>query len=327
MKEDLENSAGESEVPWLREMVEDELLGLFSQEKREVVKCARHLTTRAEHDSETQEMLLEAMRTSIIHQNDDTQASLWIALILGEIGDPMSLPVLFLGLGSEDESIQEASRNAILLVGPPAIEALMEEIEEEPSPEMVEAGYRLLGMVGNYRDRVLLERTMDFLADRVEHEVAKPSSECHIEALFYASALLGDRRMITVMDRILRERFKGKNTAIRDCREMLSENANGEPIIYERPPWFQESRWLFEEDLESSRIRGRRHSTEKPPSDEETSERRLSSLYWGLSSTLERNGYEPLDARRFIAHPDEECEETPCDECEELDQESEEDYL
>lgn len=294
-------------VPWLREMVDDELLGLFGDEKAEVARCARNLATRAVSDSSVLDLLIEALRASIIHRNDETQASIWIALILGEIGDPSSLPVLILGLGGEDESIQEAARDAILMIGPAGIEALMEEMEEEePGPELIEAGYRLLGMAGNFNDPVLRERVMDFLADRVELEVAKPPGECRIESLFHASSLLGDRRMLQVMDRILRERFGGRNTAIQDYREMLSENTGGDPLIYDGPPWIVESRWLFEEDLESSRVRGRRGFPGEGEESKEKDEENLSNLYWGLGSTVERGSEDTLDARRFIDHPEEE---------------------
>lgn len=334
MKIDDDDLQDRSDVPWLREMVEENLIGLFSEDREDVARCSREIMLRAPSDPSVLEELIEALRTSIQCQNDDTQASAWITLILGEIGDPSAFPVLFLGLGSEDEVIQEAARDSLLKMGGPAVEALLEEMEEEPGPEFTDAGYRLLGFVGSLKDPTLRERAMDFLADRVEGEIAKPPGACRIESLFQASALLGDLRMVKIMEKILREKFKGKNAAIQDSWQMLLENSSGEPLVYETPPWVEEHRWLFEEDLESARVKRLGGPREEPEGDEpdlepeEGEDRQLASLYWGLSSTLERRGRKPLDARRFIEDPrerDEEPEPTSEDDPEgeeDLDRES-----
>jgi len=304
-----EDRGEDEEIPWLREMVEDDLLGLFSDTSEEVARTARILVARAADDSTVTERLIEALRTSIERQNDDTQASIWMALLLGEIRDISALPVLFLGLGGDDEALQEASGDALLKIGARAIEALMDEFDEEPGLELTEAAYRLLGSVGSLKDPALRERTMDFLAERVDREAAKPPGERCIESLFQASALLGDRRTLAAMDRILRERFGGNNPAIRDSREMLLENAEGVPLVCDRPPWVAAYRWLFEEDPQASRVKGRLGGEKTTPPEENPEESRLSNLYWGLSTTLDRSGKEPLDARRFIGNPGEEEEE------------------
>jgi hypothetical protein len=303
------------DIPWLQEMVDDDLLGLFSSEPEEVARCARQIVQRATEDPGVLERLIDALRTSVEKRNDDTQASSWIAIILGQIGDPGAQPVLFLALGGEDEPLQEAARDAILLMGSPAIDGLMDELEEEdPGPEMVDAAYRLLGCVGSLEDRALLDRTRDFLLDRVEREAARPREECRIESLFHAAALLGDRRMLAPMDRILKQKFGGKNAAIRDSREMLQENTAGEPFVYDKR-WVEEHRWLFEADRDSLRVD--RAGDQDPEAAEEEAEDpvdpRLAQLYWGLGAT----GKKGLDAREFIERPEgeeEEAAERPQDE-------------
>ncbi len=313
-----------AEVPWLREMVDDDFLGLFSELSDEVARTTRQLALRAADDPSVPERLIEALRTSIQEQNDDTQASVWMALLLGEIRDPLGMEVLILGLGGDDETIQEAAGDALLKMGPPAIDALIDELWDDPSPQLAEAGYRLLGNTGSLNDEGLLERARNFLADQVDREAAKPQEERRLESLFQASALLGDRRMLEVMDRILRERFGGTNAGIFDSREMLRENATGSPVVHDALPWVEAHRWLFDEDPEASRVKGRK----RPDEDEEDSpgdegeaeedaaesgegsvESRLASLYWGLSATVEREGKKPLDARRFLENPDEDHDE------------------
>jgi hypothetical protein len=296
---------------WLREMVDDRILGLFSDEAEDVRKAARRILAVATDDPSVVEELTDALRTSILEGNDDTQGSLWIAILLGEIGDRSALPILILGLGSEDEPLQEASRDGILRMGAPGVDALIEELEGDPGPELLDAGYRLLGYAGSLGDPGVRERAMDFLAERVEREAAKPSGECKIESLFQAGALLGDRRMLEAMDRVLRTRFKGNNAAIQDSREMLAENAAGEPLVFDSPPWIEEHRWLFEEDLDRARVKGRKSTveegegTEERGGEENPGERSLSSLYWGLGGISAGDEDARFDARRFLENPSE----------------------
>src|SRR5262245_2170637 len=318
-----------SDVPWLREMVDDDFLGLFSDLTEEVSRTTLLLAERAAGDPSVSERLIEALRTSILEHNDDTQASVWMALLLGEINEPAGTEVLIQGLGGDDETLQEAAGDALLKMGPPAIDALMDELEDDPGTQLAEAGYRLLGNVGSLSDQGLLERARNFLADQVEREVAKPAEERRLESLFQASALLGDRRMLEVMDRVQRENFGGHNASIRDSREMLSENTTGTPLVHDKLPWVEAHRWLFEEDPESSRVKGRKRpdgeSGEESPT-EESGESQLASYYWGLSATANREGKQPLDARRFIGHPGQEEEVEGEEEAEGLE-DSDEDEL
>jgi hypothetical protein len=305
---------------WLRESVDDRILGLFSDEAEDVRKAARRILAVTPDDPSVVEELTGALRTAIVEGNDDTQGSLWVALLLGEIGDRSTLPVLILGLSSEDETLQEACRDGILRMGAPGVDALIEELEGDPGPELLDAGYRLLGYAGSLGDPGVRERAMDFLSECVEREAAKPAGECKIESLFQAGALLGDRRMLEAMDRILRIRFKGMNAAIQDSREMLSENKTGEPLVFDSPPWIEEHRWLFEEDLDRARVKGRREDEaeegepeadgEKSRREEDVEERSLSSLYWGLGGTSAGEEEEDrIDARRFLDQPSSEAEE------------------
>ncbi len=311
-EEEEDEVEGEGEnVPWLRDMVDDELLGLFSENSRQVARTARSLVAMGAEDPAIVGKLIDALETSLLHGNDETQATVFISLILGEIRSRDAVPVLLRALGSEDETLQQSAEDALLRIGAPSIDRLMDAYDEEPSAQFTEAGYRLLGNVGSLHDEDLLQRTRDFLFERAQAEEANPHSEHAIERLFQASAFLGDRRMMAVMDRVLRSRFRGMNAAIQDSRDMLSENTQGLPLVHDKPPWIEPHRWLFEEDLESARVNrkvgGGRKKEDTAGEEEETTleteDGRLSSLYWGLNATLERGGRDPLDARRFIERP------------------------
>ncbi len=316
----------DEDVPWLRDMVDDEMLGLFSEGSHHVARTARTLVALSADDPVIADKLIDALETSLEHGNDDTQATVYISLILGEIRSRDAVPILLRALGGEDETVQQAAEDALLKIGAPSIYPLMDGYEEEPNAQFTEAGYRLLGNVGGLNDEDLLQRARDFLLERVQTEEVTPRSEHAIERLFHASALLGDRRMMPIMDRVLRTRFRGLNAAIQDSRDMLSENAQGIPIVHDKLPWVEPHRWLFDEDLESARVKRRPRTDEgEDSSDEEEESRRatedgqLSSLYWGLSATVKGGADDSLDARQYIDRPggspsEDEAEEASLDE-------------
>ena len=318
------------ELPWLREMVEEDLLGLFGESRREVARTARTLMVRAEGDPTVAEALVEAAQTAVLRGNDDTQASSWMLLILAELRDPIALPVLFAALGSDDEMLQEIAVDAVLHFGAAAVEPLLERMEQSTTEEgesalFSESAYRVLSQVGSFEDPPLRERVMDFLLDRVEWESSRPAGACRVEALFQASAVLGDRRMLAPMDRVLKLRFRGRNAAIADALEMLRDNTDGAPVVHDPPPWIEAHRWLFDADLEGARVKrpgaraGGSEASEGDAGDSSDDEaedgetRRTAGYLWGLNAVAKARSEEDdddddareesIDARRFIEKP------------------------
>jgi hypothetical protein len=215
--------------------------------------------------------------------------------------------------------LQDAAAVALLRMGAPAIEAVMEAVEED-APERVGPVYDLLGRVGCIDDTSLRERVMGFLESRVEFESRREPESTEIEALFRASASLGDRRQIPAMKRALAEIFRGRNPGIQDSLEMLEENTAGVPL-FAGEPWRERYGWLFVDDREDAarnRQRRRRESAgtagdgeEALPGDAEDEEdttpdsrNNASRVLWGLSAmVVDPEDEEGYDARRHLARP------------------------
>lgn len=303
------------EPPWLREMVDEDLLDLFSDDEDVVRRRVRSLIEEAEGDSDIEGRLIDLLQTAIDLGNDDSQAALWTSIILGEIRSVRAVGTLIRSLASDDdEALQDAAHVAILRIGAPAVESLMEAIDSDEDPRLGIPGYDLLGSTGFLGDEELRSRIVDFLESRIEAEIAHPSRRGSVEALCLALAYLGGRDQVSRMKTILIEDFRGRNVGIREAIEILEENAGGEPIPRDPNPWETRYGWLFEDEEPRSLARRAR----RPPGGGEdggageSSGRQagsprsdLSMLYWGLhaSASSDDEPDEDLDARRFPQRP------------------------
>lgn len=319
VRRDLEHEAGvhekapmseepfdDEEQPWLREMVDDDLLDLFSDDERVVRRKVRSVIEESEDDPSLEGRLIDLLDAALELGNDDTQASLWATVILGELRSVRALGALLRSLASdEDEALQDAAHVAILRIGAPAVEGLMEAIESEEDPRLNLPGYELLGAIGFLADEALRSRALGFLESRIEAERAHPAGKGSLESVCMALAYLGDRSQIAALRRVLVEDFHGRSAGIREAIEILEENATGEPIQREANPWEERYGWLFEDEGPRHRRRRGGSATDPAEGEGEDRESHLSRLYWGLSATAS-SGEEPdedLDARRFLKKP------------------------
>lgn len=307
----------EDDVPWLREMVEDEVLDLFSEDESAARAAVRRLVREAREDEGLEAQLIELVETSLELRNDDTSATAWAALVLGEIRSEGAVEVLLRGLAAEDEEeLQEAAGIALLRIGAPAVRALMDRLEDEESPGLRLPGYELLGSVGAVEDEALTRAVRDFLEARLEVERRRPSARGALESLCLAVAHLGDRRQIETIRRINAEDFRGRNPALTDAIEMLEENPSGEAIRPSSPPWEERYGWLFEDERERARVRRPGATrTVRPAEDagsedaeqeaEEKARRDIEVLYWGLNldASDEAEGLDDGDAESSGSEP------------------------
>ncbi len=303
----------EENVPWLRDMVGEELADLFSEDEDLMRAAVRRLVRDAQSDDEIETALVDLIETSLEFGNDDTSATVWAALILGEVRSERALDVLLRSLAQDDEELQEAARIAILRIGAPAIRALMERLEEEDYPGLPIPGYEVLGSVGAIGDRELTLAVRDFLEGRLERERRGPSAPGALEALCLAVARLGDRRQIETIRRMIAEDFRGRNPALTDALEMLEENVSGEAFCPTSPPWEERYGWLFEDQRERARVKRPQRQSSAPPAApddpsedeerlaEEKRRRDLAVLYWGLNIEASDEDLDLLDEGKEAA--------------------------
>jgi hypothetical protein len=289
----MKNRANDSgDVPWLKDMVGDDLEVLFSEDQRVLERAVRRMIHSLSEDSKLEGELIELLEASLEHQNDDSSASLCATIILGEARSIGAVDVLQRGLASDsDEALQDAAAVALLRIGAPAVLSLLETLEADADPRLYSPAYSLLGMVGVLEDEGLKERVLEFLESRVETERKKPIGERALEEVFRAHAQLGNRRHLPIMKRVLAEDYRGYHPGIQDAIEMLEENAAGIPIVTTSPPWEEHYGWLFDDDREEARVargRPRRDPDEKEDRDgdeEADEERDMSMFFWGLNAT------------------------------------------
>ncbi len=242
-------------TPWLRDMVGDALLGLFSEDEAKLKRAVRHLIRASRDDPDVEEQLIELLEVAVDEGNDDSSASLMTAVILGEIQSLRAIGILTRCLAWDaDEMLEDAAEVALLRVGAPAISKVMETIDEDDNPSFNRPAYGLLGQVGLLGDEALRQKVMDFLETRVETERRKSGADNAIDDLFRASAHLGDRRQLGAMKNVLAVDFRGRHAGIQDSCEMLEENVEGVPFVATQPPWEARYGWLFEDERDGARV-------------------------------------------------------------------------
>ena len=251
----MEDDGDRTQVPWLSDMVENELQALFSEDRDEIARAVLHFLRASTHDPEIEEHLIELLELAMEHGNDDGTASVWAVVILGEMGTSRPIPFLQRALMAEgDEVLQDAARVALLRIGTSAIESLLTTIDEEGYAAFNRNAYSVLAMVGFIHDDVLSRRVIDFLQERLEIERRTEKSESALEELIQAIARLGDRTQIEPIREILQSNFGGSNPAIQDSLEFLQENTDGVPIVTDLTPWEERYGWIFEKSEPRARL-------------------------------------------------------------------------
>lgn len=242
--------------PWLRDQVDDEeILELFTDNPEQLKHAIRSLIVRSREDLTTESLLIDILETAVDEGTDDSEASAWIAIILGEACSRSALGLLIRCLGNDsDELLQDTAGVALLRVGSPAVILVMDTVEEELGQQFNRAAYRFLGETGVLEDEILNNRVLQFLDERLDREYRASPGESALEELATACGRLGHRKLMAPLKKLLARRYRGYNTALEDAISMLEENEAGVPFVPTIPPWEERYGWLFENDLEWARV-------------------------------------------------------------------------
>lgn len=241
---------------WLREQIEDEeILELFSDDPEGLKAAVRNLVHRARDDAAMESRLIDTLETAVEEGNDDSQASVWIAVVLGEARSQRALGLLIRCLGNDDDEVlQDAAGVALLRVGTPAVRLVMEAVEEEMGRQFNRMAYRFLGDTGVVEDEALHRWLREFLEERLEEERRTPPDESALEELAAAGGRLGHRNLLGSLKEVLARRYRGCNAVLEDAISMLEENEAEVPFVPTIPPWEERYGWLFEGDVGPSRL-------------------------------------------------------------------------
>ena len=242
--------------PSLKELVDEpELAGLFSDDRQDIARTVRELVNRALEDGDFQSRLADALEVAVDENLGEDEAALWIVAILAESRSQAAIHTLLRSFALEDEeSLSQASGIALLRIGVPALEALMEWVDEEPGLDLRRQTYGLLGDCGVLEEQEYLEEIREFLRARTARELGKPAGERALEEAAAAIARLGDHSFLDDLRRILMKDYGGANPGLQDSIELLEENPESIPFIPTISHWEECYGWIFEEDLESHRV-------------------------------------------------------------------------
>ena len=242
--------------PSFKELVDEpELLSLFTEDRREISRAVHTLIDRCLDDGDFQGHLTDALDTAIEDGCGEDAAVLWIVAILAEARSQTAIHTLMRSFAMEDEeSLCNAAGIALLRIGVPALEALMEWIDEEPGLDLRRQTYRLLGDCGVIEERGYIEDIKEFLRARIAREQLREPADRALEEAIAASARLGDYEQLDNLREIFVQGYEGRNTSIQDSIESLEENPDGIPFVPSVTPWEESYGWIFEENLESHRV-------------------------------------------------------------------------
>ena len=236
----------QSEPQWLRETIDGELAGLFSDDREDIANTVSRLLERLPFDPELENELIDTLQSALELNNDDTDGSIWITLLLGEAAVTRAIPTFVDTLRRDDsEELQIAAGIAVLKCGTPGIEHLIESIDDEdPSPAFLRTSFQILAHVGYLRDEDLRQRVMDYLTAKIESEVVTADSLPLVEGIATAAGWLGHILLRPQLETMLTQ-FGGTNAALGDAIGMLDENDEGVAVIGELLPGEEEYHWAF----------------------------------------------------------------------------------
>ncbi len=245
----------ELDSPSLRDQVDDdEILALFTDDADDIKMSVRRLVSRVREDVRLEANLIEALSTAVEEKCDDSQASIWIIVVLGEARSQNSIEVLLRALVYDDEILQDAATVALLRIGGAAIVRLLEWIDEDYGFHFNRVAYRVLGETGILEDAMLHERIVDVLEERWPAELRAPPRENAIEELAGAFARLGHRRQLPALKDVLAKVYGGCQPCIEDAIAIIEENVDGVAFVPTIPPWEDRYGWIFEDELQDARV-------------------------------------------------------------------------
>ena len=267
------------DTPWLQDMIDDEeLQTLFTEDEEELQRGVRFLIRRTLEDADLESRLVDLVDLALEHRNDATNASVWATVVLGEARSQLAIGTLERSLAADhDEVLQDAAMVALLRIGTPALEAVMDTVDDDASVILRRAAYGLLGLTAVLEDDLLTERVGEFLKSRIGLERSLDVSEQALEELFTALASLGRRDALDDMHATLREdRHSSQNPALLDALERLENNAEGTAFVGNISPWEERYGWLFGDLRDAARVR--RDEDEEDFGDDPTGEWFLQGL-------------------------------------------------
>ncbi len=232
----------------LRDDVDERLLGLFSEDPSLQRTIVSELIERAPTEPDLEEALVEALEMSLEHWNDDTQATLWIVVILGEISLERAVPVIYQALSTEDELYVAAAVRAFRRIGDAAFNMLLENLDAEKMTEdtfssamRVLEGVRLHDVPGTRE--VIEQQLITFISQPKKGRRGELCSEAAALTL----AHIGCPQARDAIEHLHNVVYRRSNSFLQEALDLIDDLPDGVPSEAELP-WHEEFRWALEGD-------------------------------------------------------------------------------
>ncbi|MCI0651104.1 MAG: HEAT repeat domain-containing protein [Planctomycetes bacterium] len=234
---------------WLREHADERLQGLFSEDGALVHRTVSDVIDEARLDPNLEEIVVDTFSESIAEGNDDTQASVWLAIILGELQSADAIEPLLDALRSDDESLLAGAVRALRRIGRPAFEALLGMIEEaEIDCDLYIAVLAALEGVAMYDEAEIRDRLETHLRWRVANPQKGRDGIRAVEAAALALARLGVSDARANIQRTLINACGGRNAFLTEALDIMDEHPRGLPCA-SSSTWDAEFRWNLTNEL------------------------------------------------------------------------------
>lgn len=228
---------------------DERLQGLFDDDPAVQHRTVWELIERVPTEPDLEEALLETLELSFSEWTDDTQATLWIAVILGELRTERAVPLLARGLGSDDEPVVAAVVRALRRIGAPAYDYLLEQLDDdafaiEPWRAAVTA---LEGVRGEAAPPGLRETVEERLITLLHRPVDDRESVYRAEQAALSLARIGVPRAKEPIERLHNEVLGRANSFLQEALDILAEHPEGTPLSSDLE-WTDEFRWVADAD-------------------------------------------------------------------------------
>lgn len=229
---------------WLRETVDERLLGLFSEQPELIQKTVGNLVHECLVDPEIEEMISDTLAASIESGNDETTGTVWLAVILGEVRSQDAVGSLVQALTVDDEMLQAAAARSLRRIGARAFEMLLDVIaDDEVDPDMFVVSASCLRGLTLYNLPELQDRAESLLRQYLVHVDGSRDGLRRAEAAALALARLGVADARELVEHALKTAGGNANGFLEDALEMMDEHPDGIPVSDRE--WDDEFRWAL----------------------------------------------------------------------------------
>lgn len=232
----------------LLDEADDRLNGLFDDDPHAQRQAVWDVLERAANEPDLEDALLEALELSFSEWTDESQGTLWMVIIVGELRLESAVNLLLRGLGSEDELVVAAVIRSLRRIGEPAFDAILDELDDDAfGLEAWRAAITALEGVRSHDLPVVRDTIEERLIALLHRPVDDRDSIYRAEQAALSLARIGVQRSRPIIEKLHTEVLGRANAFLQEALDILEENPEGTPLSSDLE-WTEEFRWASDAD-------------------------------------------------------------------------------